>query len=224
MNKQPPRRPRGANGSRAVNNAITRRLRELDLSGERGWKLSKRNGLTDPPPYNNWTTYSRRVRLVFTTPAAGTSDIDAPTLYAAAGVSVVVFPHMTYTNISVYGQTTGGVLLQPRIVNQFNSVGLDREFSDFGVPNARRAVVHASISERDQGWYGGTGTGILLQVSCLSPDTGLPVAGGLILDVTVKFRGTATAMRLGTKEEPEPWDSNIDPEQLARFYESEEAI
>ena len=210
MNRQPRRRTRGNGAARSVNRAITSRLRELDLSGEKGWKLSKKGGLTDPPVYNNWTTYTRRVRIVVTT--AGTSfafNGTAAAIYSAAGVNSTVFPQFTITSISVYGPTVGGVSLNPSIIMYNALLVNDREFSDFGVPNARRPVVHVTISERDQGWLAASTVGNLFYTSGLAAGTGLPVESELIIDVVAKFRGTATALRLTPSVEPEPWDTGL---------------
>lgn len=192
-NKKPVRQ------SSNVNRAITQRLRQLDLSGEHGWKLHKRPGANDVPPYNSWTTFIRKVRIALTAPEGSGQEINSASIYAAAGLTYTCFPKLTITHMAVYGQTNQGIVVHTRIIENYDQVTLNKVLSDYGVPGQRRACVRASISERDQRWYTGNGTGILLAVDAID-DQGLTTSGQIIVDLTVKFSGTTSVLRLASSE------------------------
>jgi len=180
--RQPGRRGRAKNPG--INRQINNALRANHLTGIPGWYLIK-SGQNDPPPYNDDAVYARKIRKVVATVAAGGYTITPTILTTALGFSATTFKSITITRIDVWGYAqANGVKLS--VTN--SGPGNDRDFVDYGVIGARSPHVAVGISPRDQIWYTTAATTTIAVARTLN-QAGAEVAGNVIIDVHVQFRG-----------------------------------
>jgi len=138
---------RGNNLNKRVNAIFRSKLHNLHLNSAPHW-YEKKTRAVDIPPYVADTIYARRIRLQTNISAIQPTDITYANIIAAAGLTSA-FQKMFIRSISIWGDDTANIIVTPYLAIFSNATVADREFSDFGIPGARRAHVFVEVSPKD---------------------------------------------------------------------------